>query len=540
MSLTIRVRLILGFGLVTAVSVGLSVLAIVRVGHVKVASERVTDDALPCILLADGMNKDIRESLSVVTKAVVKADAEFAKQAGNEANAIFQKFDKASAEYERLLVEDEDRQNFAKLQKSLATYRADLQLCLKSLTDGKADEARAHFLETTTAIASATCALADTLSEWNAKDANEAAGEVAASVYQTRGMLWTGTGVGIMLALITSWLIVRSLNRVLSRVASTLGANSGQVASASKQVASASQALAHGASSQAASLEETTSALEEMSSMTRKNAETAQQAAGLSDESQKVAGKGNEAMARMSSAINDIQKSASETAKIIKVIDEIAFQTNLLALNAAVEAARAGEAGKGFAVVAEEVRNLAMRSAEAAKNTAGLLEQSGSSARNGVTIAEEVSKSLQEINTMSTKVNALIAEIAAASKEQAQGIEQVNRSIAEMDKVTQANAASAEESASASEELSGQANQMRTMVQELIALVTGASELQSDGDDDAPKTTTHAKPVASATAAKPTAAKPAVAKRPATTSPAHQLPLTDEEKADFSEFSNAA
>ena len=178
---------------------------------------------------------------------------------------------------------------------------------------------------------------------------------------------------------------------------------------------------------------------------------------------------------RWPSAIEHIEKSAAETAKIIKVIDEIAFQTNLLALNAAVEAARAGEAGKGFAVVAEEVRNLAMRSAEAAKNTAGLIEGSVGNARNGVTIAGEVGKSLEGItDRRSTKVNTLIAEIAAASKEQSTGIMQVNGSVGQMDKVTQANAAAAEESAAAAEELSSQAATLNEIVGDLLTMVGGS------------------------------------------------------------------
>ena len=281
--------------------------------------------------------------------------------------------------------------------------------------------------------------------------------------------------VAVVLGVVLALLIGRGIVSALKRIIHDLTEGSEQVASASGQVSSASQSLAEGATEQAAGLEETSSSLEEMSAMTKQNADNAQQANTLATEAKKGADEGTEAMARMSTAIKDIQKSSDETAKIIKVIDEIAFQTNLLALNAAVEAARAGEAGKGFAVVAEEVRNLAMRSAEAAKNTTAMIDESVKNSKNGVDIAGEVGKKLEEIVSGVGKTSNLVSEISAASSEQAKGIDEVNTAMSRMDKVTQQNAANAEESASASEELSAQAEQMNEVVGELSAMVGGSS-----------------------------------------------------------------
>jgi methyl-accepting chemotaxis protein len=253
---------------------------------------------------------------------------------------------------------------------------------------------------------------------------------------------------------------VENLDKALQQVA--IGAD--QVGSASVQVSTGGQALSQGTSEQAGSLEEVSSSLQEMSSMTKQNAINAREAKGVADEARGSSEKGVESMNRMSSAINKIKTSSDSTSKIVKTIDEIAFQTNLLALNAAVEAARAGDAGKGFAVVAEEVRNLAMRSAEAAKNTANLIEEAVKNSENGVAINSEVLKNFQEITEKINKVSQVVAEIAAASEQQDQGISQVNKAVEQLNQLTQQNAANAEESASAAEEMSSQSEEMRSMV----------------------------------------------------------------------------
>ncbi|MEN6578183.1 MAG: methyl-accepting chemotaxis protein [Phycisphaerales bacterium] len=317
----------------------------------------------------------------------------------------------------------------------------------------------------------------------NKDSATQAVAIATTAATRSGVVMLTSQVFGVLLAIFLGVFLSIGITRPVNRIIAGLTEGAEQVASASGQVSSASQSLAEGATEQAAGLEETSSSLEEMSSMTKQNADNAQQANTLAAEARKAATTGAESMGRMNAAIREIQKSSDETAKIIKVIDEIAFQTNLLALNAAVEAARAGEAGKGFAVVAEEVRNLAMRSAEAAKNTASMIEESVKNSKNGVDIASEVGKVLEEIVGSVSKTTDLVSEIAAASQEQAQGIDQVNTAVAQMDKVTQQNAANAEESASASEELSAQAESMKEVVSQLVTLVRGASR-----DDGAQKT----------------------------------------------------
>jgi methyl-accepting chemotaxis protein len=267
------------------------------------------------------------------------------------------------------------------------------------------------------------------------------------------------------------WTVQRSISTPINHIVENLNEGAEQVSSASSEISSASQMLAEGASEQAAAIEESSSSLVEISSRTKKNADSATEADKLMKESNEVVLKANRSMGELSSAMEEISKTGEETAKIIKTIDEIAFQTNLLALNAAVEAARAGEVGAGFAVVAGEVRNLAMRAAEAARNTSHLIDGTVKRIRQGSDLVVKTNEAFSEVAKGPHKVGELVSEIAISSREQAQGLEQVNKAVDGMDKIAQRNAANAEESASTSEELSAQAVQMKEIVSALVKLV---------------------------------------------------------------------
>ena len=328
-------------------------------------------------------------------------------------------------------------------------------------------------------------------------------------------------------------------HRIASRinmVVSQLSEASTQVTSASQQIAEAGQEMAEGASEQASSLEEISSSLEELSSMTKQNADNAKEADSLAGGARDATVSGGEALARLQEAINRIKASSDETAKIVKTIDEIAFQTNLLALNAAVEAARAGEAGKGFAVVAEEVRNLAQRSAEAAKNTAELIEESQHNADGGVTVTQEVSNTLAQVTKSVHKVSQLVGEVSSASSEQSEGIEQINTAVSQLDQVTQSNAANAEESASSSEELSAQAADLQDTVLVLASIVGGQHQQHNGARPRAAAALPGAKKIH--TAGFPAAQKKSNRGSQAgaagrVVKPEQVIPLDDDDMADF-------
>lgn len=246
-----------------------------------------------------------------------------------------------------------------------------------------------------------------------------------------------------------------------------------ELAAAASHISSASQELAQGTSEQAGALDQTSSFLEDMAFITQKNAENAGAADRIVRESGKVMNDAQASLKQLIRSMEEISQSSKETRKIIKTIDEISFQTNLLALNAAVEAARAGEAGAGFAVVAEEVRNLAMRAAGAAKNTADIIESTVGKIQNGSELVLIVNEVFARVETDVLKLGELIGEAASSSNEQSRGIERVNNSMTEMDKVVQQNAANGEELAGTAEEMDAQTGHMNEFIQSLSAMAGG-------------------------------------------------------------------
>lgn len=305
-------------------------------------------------------------------------------------------------------------------------------------------------------------------------DESSTLGPAIALVQHSDRLVFSVAALSVLLVAAVWILIARRASSRFTVLTGRLVQASSLVTSAATQVAQANHQLADTTHRQATNIEESSASLEQMATMTKASAENASQAKIKANQTRNAVETCQKAMVRMSEAIEQIKTSSGQTAKIIKTIDDIAFQTNLLALNAAVEAARAGESGKGFAVVAEEVRNLALHSAKAARDTAELIEESQKNAVSGVGASEEVVRILKQIVEDVLDITKRVNDVSTASDDQATGIEQISHTVTQMDSVTQGNASSAEESAAAGEELNRQAHELDTVVGLLESLVTGA------------------------------------------------------------------
>jgi len=383
------------------------------------------------------------------------------------------KFKRALADLQPLLTREDARQAAARLESELAQWVPIFPEIARRAEAGNLDEAAQALFSTTVlyqAVGKDATELAALQRAALDADVAEEAGERGAA----RNLLLLLIALGAA-ATLASAQAVRSSSAALRRLTDELMDGSEQVASASGQVASASESLAQGSSEQAASLEETSSSTSEITAIGRKNSDSTRGATEQMVKAVGLVGDANRNLEDMVRSMKEINQSSEKIAKIIKVIDEIAFQTNILALNAAVEAARAGEAGMGFAVVADEVRNLAQRSAQAAKDTAELIEESIAKSKDGGRKLDLVALSIQSITGSAAEVKTLVDRIEAGGQEQSRGMEQIGAAVSQMEQVTQRNAANAQEGAAASEELSSQAQSLKAIAGRLRALVDGAS-----------------------------------------------------------------
>jgi len=446
----------------------------------------------------------LNNRLLIATAIITPADAQKNMDAMDkniaEIGKIWEEFSKRnlSTEEQKLVnAFTEDRKKFVMegLRPAAALLRA-----------GKIDEARKHTINVIRPLGATVTTDVNALVKYQT-EASEAGYKAAVSRYEAIRIialiaLALGAALGILLAVsivrgivrplkevedismavssgdLTRNIVVKSedeIGRVLQAVKNVNGnlrgivadvrSGVGSIATSAQEVAAGGNDLAQRTQESASALEETASSMEEMTSTVKQNADNSRQANQLAAGARDQAEKGGDVVTKAVSAMNEINASSKKIADIIGVIDEIAFQTNLLALNAAVEAARAGEQGRGFAVVASEVRNLAQRSAGAAKEIKGLISDSVDKVKTGSQYVDESGKTLGEIVGSVKKVTDIVAEIAAASQEQSSGIDQVNKAVMQMDEMTQQNAALVEESSAASRAMEEQAKSLDVMMQ---------------------------------------------------------------------------
>jgi len=471
---TIGKRIITGGAILIALLLTVSGVALSALSKLEhFATARMRDDAIPGIVYSADLVNFIQRGYIRSLQANAATDPKAREDEIAAALTDSAQVTEAMGKYEAAITSAEDRANFDKLKSLRGDYLAAREDYYKLVKAGKTAEAAAFARDR---LDKAFAPLRDQTAlmlKWNQDYTLSLTNEMAATASSTTTTTTIISALSVLTALSLGWVIIRSTNSALRLIVATLSDASSQVSSASAQVSAASQSLAEGSSEQAASLEETSASLEEVGSMTKRNAESADTARTIAQDSRQATEAGTRQMAEMVEAMTAIKASSDNIAKIIKNIDEIAFQTNILALNAAVEAARAGEAGAGFAVVADEVRALAQRAAQAAKETAEKIDDSIAKSGHGMDVSTKVAEGLKGITDKTRQVSEIVVEIATASKEQSQGLGQITTAVTQMDQVTQANAGSAEETAAAAEELNAQAAALLETVGDLVKLVGG-------------------------------------------------------------------
>jgi len=501
----IGVRLGVGFGLVLLLLIGITVLGVTRMAVLSGNTDELINRDVAKVQLALALDAAYRansrrflELLIVTDKAQVAKIMERIEDNLKTANQSIEKL-------EPKLFLPEGKALMAKVKDVRSVYAASYTKFLKAVEEGKRDEAvRMANAEMLPALDIFLGVIKD-FEHMQEKLLGKGV-DHAHEVYSgARNLMLALAGLAVLLAIMVAWWVTRSVTgpireavgvaealakgdltqkieakskdetgQLLTALGNTVTQLKGimggikestdTIGTASSQIAQGNADLSQRTEEQASSLEETASSMEELTSTVKQNAENAKQANQLAAGASDVAVKGGAVVKQVVDTMSAISESSKKIADIIGVIDGIAFQTNILALNAAVEAARAGEQGRGFAVVASEVRNLAQRSAAAAKEIKALIGDSVEKVGTGTKLVDEAGQTMQEIVSSVKRVTDIMAEITAASQEQSSGIEQVNTAITQMDEVTQQNAALVEEAAAAAESMQEQAEQLAQAV----------------------------------------------------------------------------
>jgi len=521
-NLKIKNKLVFSFILLSIFTVIVGAIGIISLNTIKRNNEKMYDEAFKPALELKEVEKNLLEARSNILLIANSSDMASIQKRISDIDFIHLDNNNKLKKFEENLTAD-DVEKFEVVKTALQSYRTLRTEYIRLVQIGRIEEADSKLTELLAADDKVSDALSEFINhkmeyvdETNAINSKASKGQLILVIIFVAIGLLSGIGLGIIIAN----LISRPLKNLLSsaneiengnldvdievnsrdevgelglafkEMAETLqdlmvrvGEASEQVAEGARQVSNTSMALSQGATEQASSIEELTASLEEILAQTKLNAENADKANNLVEDVKASAESGNQQVKEMLAAMDEINESSSNIYKIVKAIDEIAFLTNILALNAAVEAARAGQHGRGFAVVAEEVRNLAVRSAEAAKETTEMIEASMKKIEAGTKIARQTAGAFSKISLGVTNVAGLVNDIAVASNEQATGISQINQGILQVSNVVQTNSATSEESASASEILSGQADRLKELLSKFTIRLDEEDEDEEDIDD---------------------------------------------------------
>jgi len=535
-NMTIGKKLMLGFSASLLITLVFGGLMLNVVGNLRGDMERTVTVSAHKVDLANDLDAAVarmRTNVRGLLLATSMKDAAQLAKDQKEFQSQAAAFRKTHAELRTLVTSERGKAALSRLEAAMNDWMPVVDQMVELCKQGKLPEANALRNGKQQEVVSQLKAGSDDLQQIQHEIMNNDYKGAESDATKSRWTVIIAITLSLVIGVVVL-VVIRQINRALRQAVTELAEGAEQTASAASQVSSSSQSLAQGSSEQAASLQETSASSEEINSMARKNSENSRGATDLVGQSQQKFTETNHSLDQMVVAMGEINASSDKIAKIIKVIDEIAFQTNILALNAAVEAARAGEAGMGFAVVADEVRNLAQRCAQAAKDTAALIEESIAKSNDGKNKVDQVASAIRTITEESAKVKTLVDEVNLGSQEQARGIEQIGKAISQMEQVTQKTAANAEESASAAEELNAQSETLKEIVSRLTAMVGGGDSASGAGHITrraAHKPLRGAKPTANLTALRSAVAhKPAHADSPAAA--AKDFPLEEE----FKEF----